>query len=157
MHILVLCTGNSARSIMLECLLNQLGKGRVRAYSAGSKPTGFIHVQALKLLSREHHDVTRLRSKSWDEFATPDAPEMHLVITVCGNAVEEVCPIWPGTPLRGHWGVEDPAAAHFDDQEAAFADTYKTLKARAQAFLALPFETMPADILAEEITRIGTL
>lgn len=157
MNILVLCTGNSARSIMLESLLNQLGKGRVRAFSAGSNPTGFIHLQALTLLTREQHDVTRLRSKSWDEFASPDAPTMQLVITVCGNAAEEVCPIWPGAPLRGHWGVVDPAAANFDDQEAAFADTYQTLKARAQAFLALPLETMPADSLNEEITRIGTL
>jgi arsenate reductase (thioredoxin) len=157
MNILVLCTGNSARSIMLECLLNKLGKGRVRAYSAGSKPTGFIHVQALSLLTREQHDVTRLRSKSWNEFASPDAPTMHLVITVCGNAAEEVCPIWPGAPLRGHWGVEDPAAANFDAQEAAFAQTYQTLKTRAQAFLDLPFATLPADVLAEEIMRIGTL
>ncbi len=142
---------------MLESLLNQLGKGRVRAFSAGSKPTGFIHVQALTLLTREQHDVTRLRSKSWDEFAAPDAPEMHLVITVCGNAAEETCPIWPGAPVRGHWGVVDPAAANFDDQVAAFADTYKTLKTRAQAFLALPFESMAADALREEVTRIGTI
>jgi arsenate reductase len=157
MNILVLCTGNSARSILLESLFNQLGQGRVRAWSAGSHPAGHVHVQTLALLAAENIDTSRLRSKSWDEFASPDAPQMHLVITVCGNAADETCPIWPGAPLRGHWGVDDPALADLDDQPAAFARTWSILKRRAQAFLDLPFERMEPAELAREVTRIGTI
>ena len=111
MNILALCTGNSARSILLESLLNHEGKGRIKAYSAGSHPTGAPHPQALALLQAEGHDTNALRSKSWDEFTTPDAPQMDLVITVCSAAAGEACPIWPGAPIRAHWGVDDPAAA----------------------------------------------
>ena len=155
MNILVLCTGNSARSILLESLLNRLGEGRVTAFSAGSHPAGRVHPEALKLLSAKGYPTGGLRSKSWDEFADPGAPDMRAVITVCGNAAEETCPIWPGTPLRGHWGVEDPAAATPEAQPAAFETAYSLLKARAEAFLTEPIEDMARDDLATLLTSIG--
>ncbi|NNK17310.1 MAG: arsenate reductase ArsC [Sulfitobacter sp.] len=142
MNILVLCTGNSARSILLESLLNHLGGGRVTAYSAGSQPAGKVNPHSIALLSAKGHDTSGFRSKSWDEFAGPDAPKMAAVITVCGSAAEETCPIWPGAPVRAHWGVEDPAAASDDAAPAAFAEAYGILKRRAEAFLAAPVETM---------------
>ena len=155
MNILVLCTGNSARSILLESLLNALGQGRIRAYSAGSQPAGRVHPEALALLKRRGLPHASARSKSWDEFAVPDAPQMQAVITVCGSAAAETCPLWPGTPVRGHWGVEDPAAA--TDQVGAFAAAFIILKDRAQAFLALAPETMNHDDLRQAITKIGSL
>jgi arsenate reductase len=121
MNILVLCTGNSARSILLETLLNAQGAGRVTAHSAGSNPTGRVHPQTLRLLAEEGHDTGAARSKSWDEFATPGAPEIDLVVTVCGSAAGEPCPIWPGAPLRTHWGIEDPALAAELDRIGAIA------------------------------------
>jgi len=157
MNILVLCTGNSARSILLESLLNRLGEGRVRAWSAGSHPAGRVHPEALSLLAAKGYPTDALRSKSWDEFAAADAPEMHAVITVCGNAAGETCPIWPGTPLRGHWGVADPAAAPPQGQPDAFATAYAQLKTRAEAFLAEPIEDMARDELSALLNRIGTL
>ncbi|MEM8654225.1 MAG: arsenate reductase ArsC [Pseudomonadota bacterium] len=155
MNILVLCTGNSARSILLECILNKRGGARVKAYSAGSRPAGQVHPMALRLLTRLGYTTSQLRSKSWDEFATPDAPEMGLVITVCGNAAEEACPIWPGAPVRTHWGVDDPATASEEDQQDAFEAAYAILEARARSMLDLPFETMDQSQLSAELAKIS--
>ncbi len=157
MNILVLCTGNSARSIILEALLNGMGRKRVRAWSAGSKPTGQVHPQSRVLLKNHGFAITDARSKSWDEFAGPGAPEMNMVITVCGSAAGETCPIWPGAPIRAHWGVEDPAAAAEADQTAAFETAYRVLRCRAQALLDLPFETMHHDKLRSALADIGKL
>ena len=137
MNILVLCTGNSARSILLESILNHDGAGRVRAFSAGSQPAGRVHPQSLALLGALAHDTRSARSKSWDEFAGPNAPKMDAVITVCGSAAGETCPIWPGAPIRAHWGVEDPAAASPKDQPGAFETAFQVLRRRALAFDAL--------------------
>ncbi len=154
MNILVLCTGNSARSIMLESLFNQLGKGRIKAFSAGAKPAGNVHSESLALLAKKGSPTKGLRSKSWDEFAGPDAPKMDAVITVCGNARDETCPLWPGAPLTAHWGVEDPALIT-RSQKAAFAVAYAMLEARAKAWLSLDFERMDADEQQHHLTRIG--
>lgn len=151
MNILVLCTGNSARSILLESILNRLGAGRIRAYSAGSQPTGKVHPQSLALLARKGFDTSALHSKSWDVFAAPDAPTMDAVITVCGSAAAETCPIWPGTPIRAHWGVEDPAAASGADAEDAFAKAYGILHRRAEAFLKTAPENMGPDALKSHL------
>lgn len=157
MNILVLCTGNSARSILLESIFNTLGAGRVRAYSAGSNPTGKVHPQSLVLLNELGHGTAGARSKSWDEFAAEDAPEMDVVITVCASAAGETCPVWPGAPVRAHWGVEDPAAAVQPDWDAAFRAAYATLEKRAKVLLEMPVETMsPAD-LAQQLKRIGEI
>lgn len=155
MNILVLCTGNSARSILLESIFNTHGAGRVRAYSAGSNPTGKVHPQSLALLAELGHDTSGARSKSWDEFAGAEAPEMNIVITVCASAAGETCPVWPGAPVRAHWGVEDPAAAEQPDWDAAFRTAYATLEKRAKALLALPFETMAPAELSQQLKRIG--
>ncbi len=157
MNILVLCTGNSARSILLESIFNTLGKGRVAAYSAGSNPTGQVHPQSLVLLKDENHDTTGARSKTWDEFALPNAPQMGIVITVCASAAGETCPIWPGAPVRCHWGVDDPAKADEADWETAFNTAYKTLKKRAEALLAIEFEKLDAPALTAELRKIGEL
>lgn len=155
MNILVLCTGNSARSILLECILNRDSGGRVKAWSAGSKPSGSVHPQSVDLLTRLGYPTSDLRSKGWDEFGAADAPQMDAVITVCGSAAGETCPIWPGTPIRAHWGVEDPAAVKPEDQPAAFEAAYAKLKARADAFLALDFEAFDAPQLRAHLDRIG--
>ncbi len=155
MNILILCTGNSARSILLESILNKDGGGRVRAYSAGSRPAGRVHPQSLALLSSKGIDTVGLRSKSWDEFAEDDAPQMDVVLTVCGSAAGETCPMWPGAPVRAHWGVEDPAAAPEDSRPKAFTEAYDILSARAHMFLALPFETMDRTKLVADLARIG--
>ncbi len=155
MNILVLCTGNSARSILLESILNHDGAGRIRAFSAGSNPTGRVHPQSLRLLQDLGHETSTARSKSWDEFGLPDAPKMDAVITVCGSAAGETCPIWPGTPVRAHWGVEDPAAAPKKDQPAAFNEAYEILGRRARALLALPLERLAGPDLKAELDRIG--
>ena len=149
MKILILCTGNSARSILLESIFNQLGEGRVKAYSAGSKPAGKVHPESLALLAEKGHSVKGLRSKSWDEFA--DGPQMDAVITVCGNARDETCPMWPGAPLKAHWGVEDPAGMG----RAAFEVAYSMLEARAKAWLSLDFERMDSAEQQHHLTRIG--
>lgn len=156
MNILVLCTGNSARSILLESILNHQGAGRVRAWSAGSHPAGRVHPQALALLAAKGHATAHLRSKSWDEFAVPGAPVFDLVVTVCGNAAAETCPHWPGAPLRAHWGVEDPVAADPGHQPAAFAAAWETLFARAVALLAPPLESLDRAALSRHLNRIGT-
>ncbi len=156
-NILVLCTGNSARSILAEALFNALGGGRVRAWSAGSKPAGKVNPFALELLEAQGLDTANLRSKSWDEFAAPDAPALDLVVTVCGNAANETCPVWPGPFLRAHWGVDDPAAVAGGDEEkrAAFMKAYALLAERILTFLSLSFETMDRAELQRHLDEIG--
>ncbi|MGX9354360.1 arsenate reductase ArsC [Roseobacteraceae bacterium S113] len=157
MNILVLCTGNSARSILLEAILNASGKGRISAFSAGSKPAGKVHPQSLVQLNRLGYDTRNASSKSWDVFAGPDAPVMDAVITVCGSAAGETCPVWPGAPVRVHWGVDDPAKAPEPEWETAFQTAYERLAKRAAAFVALPFDTMAPDTLRAAMTRIGEI
>jgi arsenate reductase len=137
-NVLFLCTGNSARSILAEAYLNHAGKGRYRAYSAGSKPGGRVNPFSLSLLREKGISADGARSKSWDEFAAPDAPRMDLVVTVCDSAAGEVCPVWPGAPAKAHWGVDDPAAAQGSDTEkrAAFERAFRELKAKIDAWLA---------------------
>ncbi len=154
-NILVLCTGNSARSILAEAIFNRDGGEWVKAYSAGSNPTGLVHPEALRLLAAKGLPVRGYRSKSWDEFAAPGAPRMDLVITVCAAATGELCPVWPGAPLNCHWGVDDPASAPPDQIDAAFHIAYHSLSARINAFLALPFETLDGDSLQARLDRIG--
>ncbi|MCC6879988.1 MAG: arsenate reductase ArsC, partial [Rhodocyclaceae bacterium] len=156
-NILVLCTGNSARSILAEALFNALGGGRVRAFSAGSRPAGKVNPFALELLEEQGLDTAGLRSKSWDEFAAPGAPELDLVVTVCGNAAGETCPVWPGNFLRAHWGVDDPAAAEGSDEDkrAAFMKAYALLAERILTFLSLSFETMDRAELQKHLDEIG--
>jgi arsenate reductase len=158
-HVLVLCTGNSARSILGEALLNELGTGRVRAFSAGSKPTGAVHPAALRLLRRQRFDVGQLRSKSWDELAQPGAVPIDIVITVCGNAAGEACPILPGRAVRAHWGLADPAAVNGGEaaEDRAFERTFELLRMRVEAFLALRFEAMGPIDLQRELDAIGAL
>jgi arsenate reductase len=144
-HILVLCTGNSARSILGEALFNHLGQGRVRAYSAGSQPSGKVNPVALETLERHGVPLPDARSKSWDEFAVPGAPQLDYIFTVCASAAGEVCPIWPGHPATAHWGIDDPAHVEpLEARRAAFEKAYAQLEQRIRAFLALPLETMPA-------------
>ena len=154
-NILVLCTGNSARSIMLESILRHHAHDRVIAHSAGSNPAGDVNPVALQLLQSKGHDTRLLRSKSWDEYAR--APEMDMVITVCGNAARETCPIWPGAPLRAHWGVDDPADPHIpvDSRPQAFDLAYHALLHRAKALLDMKFEEMSAGDLQHALTDIG--
>jgi len=137
LNVLFLCTGNSARSVMAECLLNHLGQDRFRAFSAGSKPTGAVNPFAVETLAVEGIAAEDLRSKSWDEFATPGAPEMDIVITVCGNAAGETCPVWPGAPIAAHWGFEDPAAAVGSDDEkrAVFWKIFCQIREKVAAFI----------------------
>lgn len=157
MNILVLCTGNSARSILLESILNTHGAGRVTAFSAGSHPTGKVHPAALALLRGLEHDTGHARSKSWDEFAKDDAPEMDVVITVCGSAAEETCPIWPGAPVRAHWGVEDPAGVPQEQWESAFQTAFDILNRRAVALLDQPIDSMEPGALSALLNRIGRM
>lgn len=158
MNILVLCTGNSARSILLESILNRLGAAEgIRAFSAGSRPAGQVHPQSLRLLVERGYPTDGLRSKSWDEFAGPDAPVMDAVITVCGSAAGETCPFWPGAPVRAHWGVEDPAAAGPASQSAAFEAAYGKLLARTNALLSARPSTLDRVELQAALTRIGTV
>lgn len=156
MNVLVLCTGNSARSILLESIFNHTSGGRITAFSAGSNPTGKIHPQSLKLLASLGHDLAKARSKSWDEFAVDTAPKMDLVITVCGSAAAETCPFWPGAPLRCHWGVDDPADCT-EDCAAAFQNAYDVLARRAAGLLALPFETMAGTDLKTALGKLGQM
>lgn len=144
MTFLVLCTGNSARSILLEHILRRLG---YNAYSAGSQPTGKVHPQSLVLLGKNGFDTSQAASKSWDVFAGPDAPQMDAVITVCGSAANEVCPMWPGAPITAHWGVEDPAAAEEQDWDTAFQTAFDILSRRAEAFAAMAEDTPLKDRL----------
>ena len=157
LNILFLCTGNSARSIMAECIINREGMGKFRGYSAGSEPKGEVNPHALNLLQTLNYDVSQLRSKSWEEFAGPDAPKLDFVFTVCDNAANEVCPIWPGHPMTAHWGLPDPAAVEGTDAEKAFAfdDTYRMLFQRISIFVNLPLDSLNMLSLQEHLDEIG--
>jgi len=156
-NVLFLCTGNSARSILAEAILNHKGRPNFRGYSAGSHPTGRVNPHAMTLLQSLGLPTAGLRSKSWDEFAKPGAPKMNLVFTVCDNAAHEVCPVWPGQPVVAHWGVPDPAAAigTQEQTERAFRDAFMTLDRRISLFLSLPISSLGSLALAQEVQRIG--
>jgi arsenate reductase (thioredoxin) len=156
-NVLFLCTGNSARSIMAEGLMNAKGKPRFTAYSAGSHPSGTVRPEALRQLEAVHIPTTGFRSKSWDEFAKPDAPKMDFVFTVCDNAAHEVCPVWPGQPMTAHWGVVDPAAVRGTEKEIerAYRDAFLTLERRISLFLCLPLATIDKLAIKKEIDKIG--
>lgn len=158
-NVLFLCTGNSARSILAESILRKDGGVRFRAFSAGSEPKGAVNRFALKVLERHGYPTEGLRSKSWDEFATPDAPKMHFVFTVCDNAAGEACPVWPGQPVTAHWGIEDPTSVEGSDleKEAAFIAAGRYLKNRISAFSALPIESLDKMTLTSRIQEIGQL
>jgi len=157
LNVLFLCTQNSARSVIAECVLNKLGAGRFRAHSAGSRPRGEIHPFARDMLAELGYDVSGLRSKSWDEFAAPDAPKLDFVFTVCDNAAAEPCPIWPGQPVSAHWGVPDPAAASGSDAERrlAFADAHRMLYQRISIFTNLPIDSLDRLSLQQRVEDIG--
>ena len=156
-NVLFLCTGNSARSILAESLLNNLGKGRFRTFSAGSLPAGQVNPFALELLQKNHFPTGELRSKSWEEFAQPGAPRLDFVITVCDNAAGEVCPAWPGQPITAHWGVPDPAAVAGSDEAKrhAFVDAMNQLQHRISVFTSLPFAKLDGIKLQQAVHEIG--
>ena len=156
-NVLFLCTGNSARSIFGEALINHWGKGRFRGYSAGSTPKGEVHPLAVRLLEQLDLPSAGLRSKSWEEFSEPQAPVMDFVFTVCDNAAAETCPVWPGQPMTAHWGVPDPAAAGGTDAEKVFAfdDTYRMLFQRISIFVNLPLDSLERLKLQQELDHIG--
>jgi arsenate reductase len=156
-NVLFLCTGNSARSIMAEAILNRKGKPNFTAYSAGSHPAGVVRSEALKQLALAHYVTNGLRSKSWDEFAKPDAPHPDFIFTVCDNAAKEVCPICPGQPMTAHWGVPDPAAVRGtpEEIERAFREAFMILDRRISLFLCLPFSKLDKLSMKKEIARIG--
>ncbi len=156
MNILVLCTGNSARSILFEVLLNDMGDENIHAFSAGSKPVGAVNPHAIALLKDKGHDVSSLRSKSWDEFTKAGAPKIDIVITVCGNAANESCPVWPGAPIKIHWGFDDPAHIP-DSKEAAlaFEATYQAIKQRIADFIKLPLDRLDATSLEKAMQALA--
>jgi len=156
-NVLFLCTGNSARSILAEAILNREGMGRFRAFSAGSNPTGKVHPYAIDILKLNNHPVDDLRSKAWDEFAKEGAPKLDFVFTVCDNAAGEVCPIWPGQPMTAHWGVPDPAAVEGNEAEKrlAFADTYRFMTNRISIFVNLPLASIDKLSLQARLDEIG--
>ncbi len=156
-NVLFLCTGNSARSIMAEAILNYKGRPNFTAYSAGSQPAGTVRPEALAQIEMARLPTTGLRSKSWDEFARPGAPEMNFVFTVCNNAAKEVCPVWPGQPMTAHWGIPDPAAVTGspDEIERAFRDAFMALDRRIGLFLCLPLASLGHLAIKREIDRIG--
>lgn len=156
-NVLFLCTGNSARSIMAEAILNKLGAAHFRAYSAGSQPKGIVNPLALKVLQGFDFPTEGLRSKSWDEFGGPDAPVMDFVFTVCDDAAGEVCPIWPGHPMTAHWGIDDPAAVEGTEiqMERAFVQAFKYLRTRISIFLALPLASIGQLALSAKLREIG--
>ena len=157
LKVLFLCTGNSARSIMSEVMLNTMGAPRFRAYSAGSHPNGTVNPFAIELLQKNRLPTDGLRSKSWDEFAAPGAPELDFVFTVCDNAAGEVCPLWPGQPITAHWGVEDPDAVDGsdDDKRKAFFNAHHRLQNRIQLFLNLPLTKLDRLALTQRLKEIG--
>jgi arsenate reductase (thioredoxin) len=157
LNVLFLCTGNSARSQMAEVILNRLGAGKFKAFSAGSQPAGYVHPMAVQMLRNAHYDTSKLRSKSWGEFAGPDAPPLDFVFTVCDNTAKEVCPIWPGQPMTAHWGLPDPAKAEGTDAEkaAAFADTMRMLNQRIGIFVSLPLDKLSKLSLQKHLDDIG--
>jgi arsenate reductase len=156
-NVLFLCTGNSARSIMAEGILNHRAKGQFTAYSAGSHPSGAVRPEALRQLELADISTEGLRSKSWDEFAAPGAPPMHFIFTVCDNAANEVCPVWPGHPMTAHWGIPDPAAVQGtpEEKERAFLDAFSILDRRISLFLALPLSTLESLAIQRELDSIG--
>jgi arsenate reductase len=154
-HVLFLCTGNSARSILAEAVLDRMGEGRFIAHSAGSFPKGAVHPAALALLDGLSFDTAGLRSKSWDEFATPGAPPLDFIFTVCDNAAGEVCPIWPGHPVTAHWGIEDPAAVEGEGQRAAFETALRHLRNRIGLFVSLPIQGLDKMRLKQQLDAIG--
>ena len=158
-NVLFLCTGNSARSVIAEVLLNHWGRGRFHAYSAGSHPTGHVNPRALELLTRSGLSIEGLRSKSWDEFAQPDAPPLHFVFTVCDRAAQEVCPFWPGQPMTAHWGVEDPASVEGsdEDKDRAFRKAFRELEARIKIVASLRLETLDHLALQRQLDAIGKI
>ncbi len=153
--VLFLCTGNSARSIMAEGLLNKLGAGRFQAFSAGSHPSGKVNPFALERLEKEGISIFDARSKSWDEFVQPDAPVLHFVITVCDNAAGEVCPVWPGQPITAHWGVSDPVGANDNEKRMAFAKAFAVLERRILLFTNLKLESLERLALERQVREIG--
>jgi arsenate reductase len=156
-NVLVLCTGNSARSIMAEALINTMGQGRFRAYSAGSHPTGKVNPFAIEKIASTGYAVANLRSKSWDEFAAPDAPHMDFILTVCDNAAGEVCPLWLGHPISAHWGFEDPASVEGTDEvkRAAFNRVFEQITRRVQLFVNLPLNQLDSAAIKREMQAIG--
>ena len=156
-NVLFLCTGNSARSIIAEAILNRLGQGKFKAFSAGSHPKGEVHPFTLQLLKGLNYDTAFARSKDWEEFTVPAAPQMDFVFTVCDNAAAEACPVWPGQPMTAHWGVPDPAAAEGNEAERhfAFAETYRMLNNRIGIFISLPMVTLDKLALQKRLDEIG--
>ncbi|MCJ9752712.1 arsenate reductase ArsC [Neorhizobium sp. BETTINA12A] len=156
-NVLFLCTGNSARSIIAEAILNRLGAGKFRAYSAGSQPKGDVHPYTIDLLKGLNYQTEFARSKNWDEFAVAGAPQMDFVFTVCDNAASETCPVWPGQPMTAHWGVPDPAAVEGEEAERrfAFAETYRMLNNRISIFISLPMTTLDKLALQKRLDEIG--
>jgi arsenate reductase (thioredoxin) len=158
-NVLFLCTGNSARSIIAEAILNKVGTGKFRAYSAGSQPKGHVHPEAIRLLQSLGYDTSDFRSKSWSEFADPGAPSLDFVFTVCDNAAGEACPLWPGQPMTAHWGVPDPAAAAGTDAAIAltFKDAYRMLNQRIGVFTSLPLGSLDELTLRSKLREIGNV
>jgi protein-tyrosine-phosphatase len=156
-HVLFLCTHNSARSIIAECVMNRLGRGKFKAYSAGSQPSGRVHPYALELLGKLNYDTSGLRSKSWAEFDEPGAPRLDFVFTVCDDAANEVCPVWPGQPMSAHWGLPDPSRAEGNEAERrlAFADTHRMLNQRVSIFVSLPMQSLDRLSLQRRLDEIG--
>jgi protein-tyrosine-phosphatase len=157
LNVLFLCTGNSARSIMAEAILNRLGMGKFKGYSAGSHPKGAVNPHTLTVLRKSNFDVSRLRSKSWDGFTNPDAPKLDFVFTVCDDAAKEACPIWPGQPMTAHWGLPDPAKAQGTEAEQAlaFADAYRMLYQRISILVSLPLDKLSKLPLQKHLDEIG--
>jgi len=158
LNVLFLCTHNSARSIIAEAVLNRLGHGAFRAFSAGSSPSGRVHPYALDLLRQLDYPTDAMRSKSWEEFSGPDAPKMDFVFTVCDNAANETCPVWPGQPMSAHWGLPDPSAAEGNESERrlAFADTHRMLNQRISVFTSLPLSALSKQSLQRRLDDIGS-
>jgi len=156
-NVLFLCTHNSARSIVAECVMNRLGAGKFKGYSAGSRPRGQVHPYALDLLRRLAYDTSQIRSKSWAEFAEPGAPQLDFVFTVCDDAAQETCPVWPGQPMSAHWGVPDPSRAEGTEPERrfAFADTHRMMHHRISIFVSLPLASLDALSLRKRLDEIG--
>ncbi|WP_395175400.1 arsenate reductase ArsC [Roseibium alexandrii] len=157
-NVLFLCTGNSARSIMAEAILNRDGRGRFKAFSAGSTPSGSVRPEAFALLGKMNYKTEEVRSKSWDEFAAPDAPVMDFVFTVCDNAAKESCPVWPGQPMSAHWGVPDPVAVEGNETERqlAFAEAFRMLSNRISIFTSLPLTSLDKLSLQKKLDEIGS-
>lgn len=158
-NVLFLCTGNSARSIMAEALVTTMGKGRFKGYSAGSHPAGQVHPLTLELVEKTNYPTTELRSKNWDEFAQPDAPQMDFVFTVCDNAAGEICPLWPGQPLSAHWGFADPAAFKGTEEQKRefFHKIFRQIVSRMNVFVSLPLHMLERNAIQREIDAVGRM